>query len=382
MASVRKRRWRGKSAWVVDYKDQHGKRRLRTFATKKEADDFRITAGHEVRQGVHTADSTSVTVAEAADLWLAHCKAEGLERSTTNQREQHIRLHIGPFLGKQKLSRLTAPMVRAFLNDLRDNGRSEAMRRKVLTNLKTILTHAQEAGLVAHNVARGIRWKADKRQQAEGVEIPTKDELRAIIEGAHNPWRPLLITAIFTGMRASELRGLRWEYVDLKEGVIRVRERVDAWGTFGPPKSKAGRRDIPLAPLVVNTLKAWRVSQQQAWQKRVERSSKKRLPMPQPPAHDLVFPNERGNPQSHSNIWKRGLKPLQESLAFGHQYGLHALRHAAASLFIEQGWTAKRVQSVMGHATIQMTFDQYGHLFQDPDDDRKAMEAIEARLLA
>jgi integrase len=65
-----------------------------------------------------------------------------------------------------------------------------------------------------------------------------------------------------------------------------------------------------------------------------------------------------------------------------HFLNFHALRHAAASLFIEQGWTPKKVQSLMGHSSIQVTFDIYGHLYSDPEDDAKAMAQIEARLLA
>jgi integrase len=63
------------------------------------------------------------------------------------------------------------------------------------------------------------------------------------------------------------------------------------------------------------------------------------------------------------------------------KYGLHALRHAAASLFIEQGFSAKRVQVLMGHSTIQVTFDIYGHLFPSHDGDRAAMQQLQARLV-
>ena len=63
------------------------------------------------------------------------------------------------------------------------------------------------------------------------------------------------------------------------------------------------------------------------------------------------------------------------------RYGLHSLRHAAASLFIEQGFSPKRVQALMGHSTIQMTFDVYGHLFPSADDDQVAMGQLQARLL-
>src|SRR5262245_7423655 len=65
------------------------------------------------------------------------------------------------------------------------------------------------------------------------------------------------------------------------------------------------------------------------------------------------------------------------------KYGFHALRHAAASLFIAHlGWTPKRVQTVMGHSSIRMTYDLYGHLFEDPEADREAMKKIEAAVVA
>lgn len=78
------------------------------------------------------------------------------------------------------------------------------------------------------------------------------------MEAATGRWRPFLVTALFTGMRASELRGLNWSNVDLDKGIIHVRQRADAWGTIGKPKSKAGNRDIPLVPMVINTLREWR----------------------------------------------------------------------------------------------------------------------------
>jgi len=94
MASIRKRVWKTngveKTAWVVDYTDQAGKRRLKTFATKKEADAWAVTARHEVKQGVHTPVSVSITVAEAFERWIADCEANGLEYGTLLQRRQHL----------------------------------------------------------------------------------------------------------------------------------------------------------------------------------------------------------------------------------------------------------------------------------------------------
>ncbi len=373
--AIRKRTWTNaqgeKVAWVVDYKDQHGKRRLKTFQRKKDAEKWWSEANYEVAHGIHTPASASVTVSDAAGLWLEHGRAEGLERSTIEQRKRHVGLHITPFIGSLKLSDLSAPRVYAFLDELRDNGRSLAMRRKVLTSLKSLVSHAQGRGLVAQNAARSVRLKGKAREEGHemraGVELPTKSELRAMMDNAPPRWRPFVVTAIFTGMRASELRGLRWEDVDLDAGVIHVRQRADQWGHMGPPKSKAGRRDIPLAPMVISTLKEWRLACPTG-------------------TLGLVFPNNRGKVESLTNIAKRVFRPLQTDNGITKEmgapkYGPHALRHAAASLFIEQGWQPKKVQTVLGHASIQMTFDLYGKLFTDQEGDRQAMQKLEAALL-
>src|SRR5690349_7131684 len=117
--SVRKRTWttrkgEAKEAWIVDYTDQQGTRRLKTFRRKKEADAFAATSAVEVREGTHVADSASVTVKQAGELWLTSAENNGLERTTVDQYRQHLRLHIEPFVGRTLLSKLNAPTVRAF----------------------------------------------------------------------------------------------------------------------------------------------------------------------------------------------------------------------------------------------------------------------------
>src|SRR3954447_25844622 len=162
--SIRKRTWKTskgepKEAWVVDYVDQAGKRHLKTFARKKEADAYRIAAGHQISQGTHTADRQSITVADAARGWLRSCEAHHLEAATLVGYRQHVALHIEPYLGLERLSQLTTPMIRDFEDRLRRDGRSPAMVRKILTSLGSLLADAQERGLVARNVARDIRTR-------------------------------------------------------------------------------------------------------------------------------------------------------------------------------------------------------------------------------
>ena len=247
------------------------------------------------------------------------------------------------------------------------------MRRAVLTNLKTAISFAQGIGLVAQNVARGVKIKGDRRIASAplraGRDFPSKAEIRSLIDRAPARWRAFIIAAIFTGMRASELRGLTWKDIDLDAATVHVRQRADAWRNIGPPKSAAGTRDIPLVPMAVNALLQWR----------------RNCPTGQ---LDLVFPNGAGNIESHSNVVKRVWNPLQVTCGLVNEkakprYRFHALRHTAASLFIAHlGWTPKRVQSVLGHSSITMTFDRYGHLFEDRDGDMEAMKKLEAAIVA
>jgi integrase len=369
--SVRKRLLGdGQTRWQVDYRDGAGARRHRQFTTKREADAFHAKARTEVIAGVHTPDNASITVAEAADLWLARCERDDLEAATILDYRQHLKLHILPYLARTKLSRLTVPAVNAFRNQLRDDGRSQDMVRRVIGSLAALVGEAQSHGLVAVNNVRAIsRGKRGSRTETRPV-MPTKEELRAIISATPDRYRPLILTALLAGLRSSELRGLTWNDVDLKLGQIDVRQRADRYNKLGPPKSTAGARTIPLSPLLLNTMKAWRLA-----------CPKGEL--------NLVFPNGAGRIENHSNLLWRVFWPIQ--IAAGvtvmrdgqpdAKYSLHALRHACAALWIEQGFGPKRVQTLMGHATVAMTFDHYGYLFEAREADTAAMAEITARLV-
>ena len=186
---------------------------------KRDADAYHAQVTVDVGAGIHTADSRSITVTEAGQLWLTSRDAAGIERATLDNYREHLMLHITPLIGATRLAALTAPLVRAFKDRLRQD-RSPAMVRKALVSLSSILADAQDRGLVAQNVVRNRRARsADARQKLRleiGVDIPTLHEVRAIIACLGNGRvRPLLLTAIFTGLRASELRGLRWADLDL-----------------------------------------------------------------------------------------------------------------------------------------------------------------------
>jgi integrase len=268
-----------------------------------------------------------------------------------------------------KLARLSTPAFEAFRDALLRKG-GRAMARKALASLKGILTEAQRRGLIAHNPASPVRVDLKKREAGKlkaGRDIPSKEEIQTILAAATGRWRPFLVSATFTGMRASELRGLTWDAVDFQKKTIHVRQRADNWGTMGAPKTAAGNREIPMSPMVVNTLREWR------------------LACPKGPLN-LVFPNGTGKVEDHANIIHRGWYELQRQTgivdAVGRpRYGLHSLRHLFASWAIEQGFSPKRLQVLLGHSSIQMTFDVYGHLFPSLEDDHAKFAAGELSLI-
>lgn len=307
-----------------------------------------------------------ITIAEAAKTWFKRCELEMLERATLHSYRGHVTNHIEPKIGHLLLKDLSAVHVRCFLDEmLRDSTR--AMAKKCLTTLRSIISAAQEQGHILHNVARDVKLRRSERHDPDRV-FPTKAEIRALIANAPAKHQPLIMTALFTGMRMSELRGLTWDAIDLQRSVVTVRKRADRYCDMGNTKSKSGRREIPMGPQLANVLRAWKLAC---------------------PAGELglVFPNGVGKVETHSNIYNRVFKLLMLECGVvdgqgAPRFSLHGLRHAAASLFIEQGWPPKKIQTMLGHSSITMTYDVYGHLFHDPAKDVDLMGEMERGLLA
>lgn len=309
-------------------------------------------------------------MAEAAESWIAYAEGEKLEAATLAQYRQHVKYHINPRIGGERLSRLTNPLVHKFRDDLLAT-MSRALARKVLSSLKSILRDAQRRGSVAQNVALGVsvrQSKRDKHQLEAGIDIPTPDEISRILNHATGRRRPFLLTMIFTGLRASELRGLRWQDVNLEASELSVRQRVDRYGKIGELKSKTSKRTVPFGPLVRSALREWKLA-----------CPKCEL--------ELVFPTSKGKPHRLHGIIQQIIKPVQVAAGVvtaagtAKYTGAHTFRHFYASYLINRKADGglelpiKVVQQRLGHASIVVTSDVYGHLFARTDDGREMAEA-------
>lgn len=404
--SVRTHIWTTKSgeqrqSYLVQYStaelDSRGKRKrhVKFFAKKKDADAFHAQVRVDVSKGVHVPASKSITVEAAGRNWIDSCA--DLERTTVDGYQQHLNLHINPYLAGIKLSALTVAIVRDWQDKLRKGipapGQTQAeprtadMVKRVTTSLGSLIGDAVERGHVGTNVVRNLRAnrKRGKERKAErrakgrlkiGVDIPTPVEIDAILGAATGRWRPLLLVAIRCGLRASEMRGLPWSDVDLKKGEIHVRQRADAYNRIGPPKSESGERAVPIPPATIKALKEWKL--------KCPRNASREL--------HYVFPNGEGNIENHANIVTRGLAPTLIAAKVtapddgeAPKYsGLHALRHFFASWCINRKVDGglelplKVVSERLGHSNIAITADLYGHLFPRSDDS-KELAAAEGR---
>jgi integrase len=236
-----------------------------------------------------------------------------------------------------------------------------------------------DRGYVAQNIMHRRRTQNGhsdaraKRKLQIGIDIPLPSEIRDLI--AHlkdGRERALILVATFCGLRASELRGLRWEDVDLDRAELHVRQRADRFSAIGAPKSASGRRSVPLMPMVVNALKQWKLAS--------------------PGASGLIFPGRHGKPLTYGVILRFHWHPLQMRAGIvaadgKPKYpGLHSLRHFFASWCINRRCDGglelpgKLVQERLGHSTIGLTMDTYSHLFPRADDAAELAAAEKAFL--
>jgi integrase len=375
--SVRKREWitrkgESKEAWVADFVDNNGKRQIRTFAQKKKADAFHSQVKVDINAGTHVAIDGDLTVMDAADKWISDVEAEGRERGTIRTYRLHVKCHIAPRIGQLKLAKLTEGHVTAFRDSLikGDNKLSFSMAQKVWVSFKSLLK-ANKVARLADNVKPITKDKRKDHDLERGRDFPTPDEVKRVLSVVADDMKlwTFLRVAVLTGLRASELLGLRWRDVDLKGHEVHVRQRADRYRDIGAPKTDSSRRKIPIGPDLVHALKQWKLACPKG-------------------ESDLVFPTRDGIVAHYENVRRSVDAALVKAgvvnKAGEPKYGLHAFRHFFASWCINRKadggreLPAKVVQTWLGHSSIKMTLDIYGHLFPRDSDDKEVAASEKA----
>lgn len=307
------------------------------------------------------------TVERYGAHWLEHIASPRLKPATVSSYQATLRLHIVPRLGRVKLHALTPVQVRELLSAKRASGLSDRSVQIIHGTLRAMLGEAMREELIGRNVASLVRGPVVQREEVK----PWSPEEASLFLDASSSHRlyALFAVGVALGLRKGELLALRWEDVDLDEGLVHVRrnvQRLPEGLVFGSPKSARSRRTISLPATSVRVLRAHRARQV---------AEKLKLGSEWIET-GLVFTSEVGTVMEPRNL-SRLFDALM--LAAGvRRIRFHDLRHTCASLLLAQGVPSRVVMDVLGHSQLAVTTDLYSHVM--PTALREAADAIDRAL--
>ncbi len=307
-------------------------------------------------------DAHGLTLGQYLDKWLLTIKGTVRQR-TWERYEQLVRVHIKPVLGKKKLKGLTRTHVKAFYADRRERVSARTVQY-IHTTLHKALKDAEADNLV-NNVSNGLKPSTARRHEIDPL---TTEQARALLETAKGDrLEALYVLAVHYGLRKGELLGLKWADVDLTDGVMQVRRTMSDSREEGtieePTKSGKGRR-VQLSQTAVNVLKSRRKAQME-----------ERLAAgPKWQDNGLIFATGIGTPITGTNLTNRHFTPLLRRAGLPRRR-FHDLRHTCATIRFMKGQHPKRVQELLGHASVAITLDIYSHLIPGLDGGDDPMEA-------
>lgn len=350
MASIERR---PNGRWRARYRlHPGGPQRARHFDRKVDAERFLTRVQGQLLDGSYIDPSAGqVVVRNYAVAWQA---AQIHRPTTVVQVDAHLRNHILPTFGDRTLASLRPTEIQTWVR-----GRAEVLAPStvevVYRIFSAILGDAVADHLIVRNPAKGVRLP---RQSRTPIEPPTVEQVEAVIEAIPERYRALVVLAAGTGMRQGECLGLSVDRVDFLRRSITIDRQLVLVGTgppsFGPPKTEASVRSVPL-PDVVGVALAAHLEQWPAGE------------------HGLVFTNANDQAIRRNRfheLWRPATKE-----AGGEGLRFHDLRHFYASLLINHGESVKVVQARLGHASASETLDTYAHLW--PDNEERTRAAID-----
>lgn len=361
MAKIRKRIWNNKDGsksqtWMIDYIDCFGDRKRQTgFKTKTDAEITLTKILSSINDGNYVAQNNKTTFEEAAQLYIelhveVYCKS-----STTDGYKGYLKNHILPYFGQMRLIDISHMIIQRFVMIKTKEGLSNQTINHLIILMGAIFNKMVDDNVVAKNPVAKIKKLKLITQEMRFLE---KKEIFAVLNTAkvHYPeFYPLLFTAIFTGMRQGELLGLQWDKINWQTGKIFVNVSFHK-GHLSTPKTQNSIRRIEMSKELTKVLKEWKL--------RCPHSDK-----------NLIFPNQNGNHIDANNMIKRQFLPVFRKAGI-EKTRFHDLRHTFASLLIADNVTPKYIKSQMGHSSINVTMDRYGHLL--PEVYEKGINALDS----
>jgi integrase len=355
MAHTQKRNGR----WQARYRGPDGKERARHFDRKVDAQRWLDTNGADLARGTWVdPDAGKVTFANYAKTWMT-TKADVSARTRINI-EGRLNNHAIPHFGNVAMNSIRPSHIRTLVADLTAAGRSPSTVRAVYLTVSQVFAQAVGDDVIGRTPCREITLP--KEAHGEEKHFLTPAQVNTLGSAIDDRYRALIYTAAYSGLRAGELAGLEVDSVDVLAGSIFVSgaaSEVRGQLVLGPTKTGKKRTvAIPrfLAQMIGEHLGRY-------------------------PSDTFVFTAREGGPIRHRNFYRRHFRPAVEtaherdqSIPLGLRF--HDLRHTCAALLIADGRHMEEVKDHLGHSSIRVTSDRYGHLF--PSARQALAEGLEA----
>jgi integrase len=344
------------------YSKRDGRKIRQTFATLADAKRW-VTAQRKSRDDGSLYAPARITLADAASKFLALAESGGARNrsgdrfkpSTIRSYRTSLDLHVLPTLGHVRLSEITRGQMQRLVAQMQEAGRSASTIQNAVNSVRAVYGSADllTSGSIPVVPTVGLRLPARRGRRDRIADV---SEASRLLDALPATERAVWATALFAGLRHGELRALRWEDIDLAAGQITVRRSWDARTGETAPKSAAGARTVPIVGRLRDALAEHRLL--------TDRTS------------GLVFGRTESRPFCSGTVYNRA-SAAWEAAALA-PIGLHEARHTFASWLIAAGIDFKKISTYMGHASITITLDRYGHLV--PGSQAETVQAIDSYL--
>lgn len=335
--------------WEASYRDPAGRERVKHHRTRTEADRWLTTVKEQLHRGDYVDPrSGKRPFSSFASSWLESAAAHVRPKTWTHY-ESILRVHVLPTFADQPIGAIGPPEVRRFLTERTKAGAAPGTVRSARKVLRLVLATALADSAIRSNPCDGSRVAASPR--AEMVFL-TSEQVETLATTIDARYATLINLAAYTGLRAGEICALRVGRVDLESARITVAESVtEVQGLglhFSEPKTYE-RRTVTLPAFLA------------------ERLAHHLEHRPDDP-ETLVFTSPEGSTLNHKNFYRRHFKPAVAAADLPTEMRFHDLRHTCAALCISLGAHPKAIQERLGHSSITVTLDRYGHLFPKLDE--------------
>jgi integrase len=345
MASIRKRRKKDGGGYQVRYYGPDGRLRSQTFRTRREAVDFSNSVESDISRGSWLDPALATTPLRG--VINDYLKSSVHWRPSTRLKvEGHLRNYIVPAFGDYPIGEIKPTDVRDWVVALGQHGLAPATVRAVYSSFSRVMKQAVVDGLIARTPCFGISLPQDETQR--DMHFLQPPQIEKLAEAVPKRYRALIFTAAYTGLRWGELAALKVRNLDLVKGTIRVTEAVaEVNGQLKEGPTKTGATRTVSLPRFLRKMLSDHLARY--------------------PSKGYVFTSTKGHPLRR-NFYRRDFVPAVRRAELPQGVRFHDLRHTCAALLIAHGAHPKEIQERLGHSTIRVTFDRYGHLFPSLDE--------------